>query len=485
MATEQSLLFSWTNVDRLPDLQRLALVLEALPDEALLARLEEQRGHGRDDYPVRPMWRATVAGIVLQHESIESLIRELNRNPALLELCGFSPLDYQDKPKVKVDAAGKPRTTSPKPRSTVPGGHNFSRFLSSLVKLESQDPWSDAMVRQLREQLMAELPDFGEHLGYDGKAVDSHSTGQVSRKTGKTSDPDADWGKHETAGGKTGKLWRKVKSWFGFGLHVIADTRYEIPVDFSVTQASRAETKELDAMVDRLFEETPELAGRCKDFSADRGLDSGPIKAKLWDEHRIRPLIDTRLMWREEKKDPDYDPDKPIVRPLFDDNIYHTERGEVLCKCPETSVQRHMAFQGFEANRGACGTLKYRCPAAAFGFECAGRKECQRAAECQAGEYGRIVRVDLEKHDRRIFTPTPWGSPSWKRGYNRRSAMERIYSRVDNAYRMEKHYVRGMKQMRLRLGLVTVVMMAMALGHLRAERQDSMRSLVGPVGLPG
>ena len=93
------------------------------------------------------------------------------------------------------------------------------------------------------------------------------------------------------------------------------------------------------------------------------------------------------------------------------------------------------------------------------------------------------VRVDLEKHDRRLFTPTPWGSPSWKRGYNRRSALERIYSRVDNAYHMEKHYIRGMRQMRLRLGLVTVVMMAMALGCLRAERQDRMRSLVGPVGL--
>ena len=59
------------------------------------------------------------------------------------------------------------------------------------------------------------MPDFGERLG--GKAVDSRSTGR--RKTGKTSDPD--WGKHETAGSKTGKLW--VKSWFGFGLHV--DTR--------------------------------------------------------------------------------------------------------------------------------------------------------------------------------------------------------------------------------------------------------------------
>ena len=148
MATEQSILFSWADVDELPDLRRLALVLEALPDEALLARLAERRGRGRDDYPVRPMWRATIAGIVLQHE--RSLVRELNRNPALLALCGFSPLDYQDKPKVRIDDDGKPRMSSSEPRSTVPGSHNFSRFLRSL--LESKDPWVDGMVRQLREQ---------------------------------------------------------------------------------------------------------------------------------------------------------------------------------------------------------------------------------------------------------------------------------------------------------------------------------------------
>ena len=62
-----------------------------------------------------------------------------------------------------------------------------------------------------------------------------------------------------------------MKSWFGYGLH--ADTKYEIPVAFSVTQASRAETKELNG--DKL--ETPLL--RCKDFSADRG------PAKLWDRY--------------------------------------------------------------------------------------------------------------------------------------------------------------------------------------------------------
>ena len=113
--------------------------------------------------------------------------------------------------------------------------------------------------------------------------MNSHSTGQVSRKTGKTSDPDASWRKHETAGmdGKTGNLRTKVKS--RFGLHV--DTKYEIPVAFSVTQASRAEPGELDAMLDRLFGETPLLAGRCKDFSADRGQRAAQGEAV----GRVRP----------------------------------------------------------------------------------------------------------------------------------------------------------------------------------------------------
>ena len=94
-----------------------------------------------------------------------------------------------------------------------------------------------AIVRKLREDLMADLPDFGKHLGYDGKAIDSYSTGQQNRETGQTSsDPDANWGKHETKGvDKDGNLWKKVKSWFGYGLHLIADTLYEIPVAFRLT----------------------------------------------------------------------------------------------------------------------------------------------------------------------------------------------------------------------------------------------------------
>ena len=178
------------------------------------------------------------------------------------------------------------------------------------------------------------------------------------------SDPDADWGKHETSGvnARTGKIWKKVKSWFGYGLHLIADTHYELPVAFEVTRASDSEVKMLPKMLETLFAKAPQMADRCDDFSADRGLDNAPQKKQLWDKWTIRPLIDTRLMWKAEKEEPGYDPERPITRPLFPeraDVIVHDERGRVSCICPETGEVRAMAFQGFEAERGACGTIKY------------------------------------------------------------------------------------------------------------------------------
>ncbi len=108
-----------------------------------------------------------------------------------------------------------------------------------------------------------------------------------------------------------------------------------------------------------------------------------------------------------------------------------------------------VTFQGFEADRA---TLKYRCPAAARGSICEGRERCHRRAGCRPGAYGRIVRVPLA-HDRRIFTPTPYGSPSWHRGYRRRSALERIYNRIDHDFGFERHFVRGQARLQARTTL--------------------------------
>ena len=185
-------------------------------------------------------------------------------------------------------------------------------------------------------------------------------------------------------------------------------------------------------------------------------------------------------MWREDKEEPDFDLSQSVLRSLDPDRvdtILYSEKGEVLCRDPASQEQRLMAFTGFESDRG---TLKYRCPAAAYGFACKGRAQCHRGAGVKDSAYGRVVRIALKDHDRRIFTPTPWGSPSWRRGYQRRTALERINSRLDLSFGFEHHFIRGAAEMKARMGLAVTVMMALTLGAALEGRPQWIRSLINP-----
>ncbi|MEW7978656.1 MAG: hypothetical protein AB2813_02315 [Candidatus Sedimenticola endophacoides] len=51
------------------------------------------------------MWNAVLAGVVYQHPSIESLRRELSRNPSLLQTCGFEVLPVQKRPTCTLPAS--------------------------------------------------------------------------------------------------------------------------------------------------------------------------------------------------------------------------------------------------------------------------------------------------------------------------------------------------------------------------------------------
>ena len=208
---------------------------------------------------------------------------------------------------------------------------------------------------------------------------------------------------------------------------MIADTRHEIPVAVSLTRASASEVKELRCMASGLMERDPALAERCSEFSADRGLDSGPLKAALWDRWRIRPFIDTPLMWRAERDEPGHDASVPITRPLDPDRadtMVHSERGELSCVCPETGEQRAMAFEGFERARPRDAQVPPH-----------GRMQGRGIRAGRADPVGNRGPPD--------FHADALGSPSWQPGDNRRSALERINSRIDRVYGMESHFVRG------------------------------------------
>jgi hypothetical protein len=436
----QGSLFSWKIVERSPEILRLRRILAVLPDEELIRALVRERKGKRDDYPLEAVWNSVIAMVVFGHDGPASLIRELKRNAELREVCGFEVAEGE---------------------GAVPPEWVYTRFFQKLFRhAKLVEKMFEAMVEKVRSV----LPNFGRHLAVDSKALET-----LTEKDG-----EAAWGVKTYRGvGKDGKPWETVKKWFGYKLHLIVDAEYELPVAFEVTKANVADSPRLAPMLKRLKKEHPQVIERAESLSSDKAYDDGADKAMVYEDYGMMPLMDTRDLHHDEAggKMRPLDPD-------HHDTIYYSGTGDVCCKVApfvqeEERQFARMQFMGFEKERG---TLKFRCPAAAFGIECHNREACRCAPLVRDGAYGRVVRVPLDRN-RRLFLPCHRHSYAFPRGYARRTAVERVFSRVDQVYGFEHHYIRGEKKMRVRVGLALIVMLATAVAWAEVGRLDNVRSL--------
>lgn len=378
---------------------------------------------------------------------MSALIRELKRNGELRQVCGFDPL---------------------KGAAVVPPAWIFSRLLAKLVR---HADLIEAMFARLRERLAELLPDYGVELAMDGKAIPAFGK----------SDEDADQGVKTYESMKAdGTLYKEVKHWFGYRLHLLVDANYELPVAYEVTRASEGESPKLLPLVEELRENHSALHERIETLAGDRAYDDGADKAALHDDHGIAPLIDTRDLFS-------CTPEGPM-RPLDErshDTIYFDPTGRVCCKtrpfaADDSARYTPMQFMGFEAERQ---TLKFRCPAAAFGAVCENRAACACRPQVRDGKWGRVVRVPLER-DRRLFLQAiredrlHRHSRGFVDGYKKRTAVERVNSRIDQVYGFERHFIRGLRKVRLRMDLSMIVMLATAVEWVEAGRVENVRSLL-------
>ncbi|MEA3378979.1 MAG: transposase [Nanoarchaeota archaeon] len=441
----QKEIFSWKEIETSSELDRLKVVLEILPDEGLMQLLEKKRKGRRNDYPIRAVWNSILAGIIFQHESIESLRRELKRNAELRNLCGFNIF---------------------KGSKAVPPSYVYTRFLNKAIGFQEE---MDKIFHKLIDALKKEIPDLGRILATDGKAIHSYAVGK--KDPAKSSDPEADWGKKSYKGiNKDGTKWEKIKSWFGYNLHLIIDANHEIPLGYKLTKASANDSPHYIPMLEELAERHESIIKTAEHSCLDKGYDSKNNNSIPFDKYGIKPIIDIRNTWKEEPY--------RLIDNKKADNIVYDYRGNVYCytgtgKDLEKDFTK-MAFAGYEKNRKS---LKYRCPAKAYGFKCKKENICNNG---KPPEFGRTVRIPLEK-DRRVFTPVARSSYKFKNIYKKRSSVERVNSRIDNMFMFEKHYIRGHKKMTFRISMALIIMLAMALGRIKNNQRELLRSLVQPM----
>jgi hypothetical protein len=427
----QITLFSWENdIEILGDLERLKTVLENLPDEEFVRKLEKERGRGRNEYPIRAMWNAVIAMIVLGHPRFADLIRELRRNAQLRWLCGFETLE------------------------DVPGPDNMSRFVTKLG--DHNTDILNIFIMQ-SERLYELLPDFGKSLAIDSKWVWSSANRRSERKDPDgRSEADAEWGRKDYSGKRDdGSEWSKTVKCFGFKMHVLVDTKYGLPVAFIDSGANGNDTVWGKKLLEDIEKQRPHILEVCEYLMADRGYDDTELI--LWLKERgIKAIIDKRDMWKTETE-------KPL--PGHEGIFYYNEHGEVFCYAEESGERHMLRPAGYDKERDA---LRKKCPVSHYGAT------CREADTCT---YCKNVRIPLAT-DPRIFTQVDRQSYMWKRLYAARTSVERVNSRLDVSFGFEIRRVRGMKKMDLFTALVFTVMDTLAVASVLAKKPERMRSLV-------
>lgn len=207
-------------------------VFDVLDDQPIIETLLAYRWTGRKGWDLRALWRSRVAAHIMNVGTTNDLVRRLQDNSDFRAACGFG--------------------------DQLPSRWTFNRFYNRLAR--HRDLVERCLAR-LTDRLSDLLPGFGKHVAVDSTVVRSHSNPDKPV----ISDPEASW----TA--KQGTQGRKAWFW-GYKLHLAADTAHELPISFTVTTAKRQDTQEFVPVIDRA--RLNHLWFQPETISADAGYDA-------------------------------------------------------------------------------------------------------------------------------------------------------------------------------------------------------------------
>lgn len=410
-------LFAWSELEDSPTLQTIRGVLESLPDQPLLDALRQERGHGRNDYPLEVLWGVVVLSVLCRHVWLNDCLAELHRNPALCRLLGIRRV------------------------ADIPGPHNVSRFLDLLGR--------PAPLRELRgafDTLVADLggvvTDLGRHTAGDTSAL----KGKAKRDPGAVRQ-EADEGLPQPSGGKKeykddqGRVV-KVYEWFGYKLHLLVDVKHEVALAYHVSDTKLGDNEGIEALVEQA--EANLGAGRIETLAYDKAADDVKVHEAL-QEHHVKPVIQVRELWKEEKE-------KSLRVGL---PVVYDEAGTVFCydTVSDPPVKKQMACIGYEKGRE---TVKYRCPARHDGLPCPSEPRCN-----DGKAYGLTVRIKCAE-DLRRFPPIGRATKQFERLYKGRTAVERVNGRLKVFWGVDDGNVIGARRFHAHVGVVMLVHVALA-----------------------
>lgn len=236
---------------------RLTRILAKLPTQSLERQLRKESRKGPEGYAPESMLLSLVAMRVMGLRYISDLVQQLDMNPTLRYLCGFSVL------------------------GRTPSEATYSRFLKKIAEKE--------LPQQLFDEMLAKfLPDIDcRKVAVDASAIEARENSfakDARRKTGEP--PSAD---KPSWGVKSGTpLGRGKSHWYGWKLHLAIDADRGIPLAFTITTAAVHDTVPAAALCEKA---QALVGGKAKHFLLDKSYDTEKLHLFIRDTLRAAPII--------------------------------------------------------------------------------------------------------------------------------------------------------------------------------------------------
>jgi transposase len=312
--------------------------------------------------------------------------------------------------------------TKPLPHRTT-----FNRFFGKLIKYQCL---VDECVSEVTTRLREVIPDFGKVVAIDATAIRSHANAN------KKPSSDSEAGFAYKGGKKDAYHWE-----FGYYLHVVADATSELPIAKQLSLSSQHEKEIALPLLRKARDGFPWF--NPETVLADAGYDAYHVYEDIVNELDAEPIIDSA-----KKKAPllSGSTQKPVCPgglPLIRIG-YHTKLG-----------------------------LRYECPARA-------RKsiECPLPNMCPL----KVAYIHPGHDYRRFGYHIPRTSLQWRELYNKRVAVERIFSRLKDKRRLNSHCFRGFGKINLHSTLSVLVMQSMALARVQSGHPNEIRACARRIG---
>lgn len=390
MYIRQTTLFSFEQIMEFQQETKLELILSQIDVSKLSSVLgKPSHSKGANGYNASSLIYALLAMQILKVKKVNALVVMLKENPVLRYNCGFEVL------------------------SKVPSESTFSRFLNKLASCSELETLFHEMVIKAKNLGIVD----GDHISIDSTKLDSYEASKP-KKDIVDDGTNPNWGmKRDTNGNNI--------RWFGWKLHIICDSKSELPLDILVTPASIYDGTVAISMIDS-FLKTYKNFFKPSYYAMDSGYDFEYIYEDIIKKYKAIPVIA-------------YNPRGSLAPPEGLDQDFD----------PICSAGYKLVYWGKDGDY-----MKFRCPHAV------GKCDCPHGMRwCSESNYGYTLKINCYENSRQYGYPLR-SSTEWEKQYNKRTSVERLNSRLKEYLNLNSIRSKGILKVKVHALLNCIVLVA-------------------------